>query len=387
MPEGLQEIREGITRLLVPGESLTQKVPPKTPAFFNPNAGLNRDISITVYKTYADGAINKIMADALAGVGARSIRAAVEVRELDEIYINDANSIAIDIAKRSSKLNGVENRCRFSVSEVCKFLSAYSSRGSRFGIVDLDPFGTPAPYIDCALRAVNDDGLLSVTATDTPVLCGIYPDVCTRRYYGRSINTEYGNEVGLRLILGLVSMVASRLELGIKPLFAHSTRNYLRVYVLVSVGSQHADAMPSKTGYIYHCFSCDNRSSGDTKNVQQICDKCKKPMKPAGQLWIDRIFDSTFIDNMLQALDCCHVDKMCTKLLSIASEEVDFPPTYFSVDRIAKRLRITPPAISSIIDKLKDSGFIASRTSLKMTGFKTDAKHDEVLEVLRTLVA
>ncbi len=387
MHEALQEISEGITKLLVPRDSLTEKVPPKSPAFFNPNAKLNRDLSMVAYKAYAKRTSNRSMADALAGVGARSIRAAVEVKELDEFYINDANPIAIDIAGQSSALNGVENRCKFSVNEVCKFLIEHSSKGSRFGIVDLDPFGTPAPYIDCALRAVYDDGLLSVTATDTPVLCGIYPDVCTRRYYGRSINTEYGNEVGLRLLLGLISMVASRLELGIKPLFAHSIRNYLRVYVLVSVGSQHAVAMPSKMGYIYHCFSCDNRSSGDMKNVQQICDKCKKPMKPAGQLWIDRIFDSTFIDNMLQALDCCHVDKMCTKLLSIASEEVDLPPTYFSVDRIAKRLRITPPAISSIIDKLKDSGFIASRTSLKMTGFKTDAKHDEVLEVFRTLVA
>ena len=386
MRESLQEISEGITKLLVPSDSLTQRVPPKSPAFFNPNARLNRDLSMVAYKAYARGASNRSMADALAGVGARSVRAAVEVKDLDEVYINDANPIAVDIARQSGALNGVENRCKFSVTEVCKFLIEHSSRGSRFGIVDLDPFGTPAPYIDCALRAVYDDGLLSVTATDTPVLCGIYPDVCVRRYYGRSINTEYGNEVGLRLILGLISMIASRLELGIKPLFVHSTRNYLRVYVLVSVGSQHADAMPSKMGYIYHCFSCSNRSYGN-RNGSQICAKCKKPMKSAGQLWIDNIFDAVFVNSMLQTLDGCTVDKRCGKLLSMASGEVNLPPTYFSVDRIAERLKVTPPSISSIIDKLKDSGFAASRTSLKMTGFKTDAKYDEVLEVLGTLVA
>lgn len=387
MREGLQEIREGTAKLLVPSDSLTEKVPPRSPAFFNPNARLNRDLSMVAYKVYAKEASNRSMADALAGVGARSVRAAVEVKELDEVYINDANPLAIDIARQSSMLNGVEGRCRFSVNEVCKFLIDHSSRGSRFGIVDLDPFGTPAPYIDCALRAVYDGGLLSVTATDTPVLCGIYPDVCIRRYYGRSINAEYGNEVGLRLLLGMISMIASRLDLGIKPLFVHSTRNYLRVYALVNVGSQYADAMLNKIGYIHHCFSCSSRSWSNGNDGQQICDKCKKPMKTAGKLWIDSIFDPIFINNMLHTLDSCTVDKRCGKLLSIAGEEVNLPPTYFTVDRIAEILKATPPSISSIINKLRDSGFVASRTILNMTGFKTDAKYDEVLEVLRTLVA
>jgi len=385
--ESLLETSEGITRLLVPSNSLTEKVPPRSPAFFNPNARLNRDLSMVAYKAYARESNNRTMADSLAGVGARSVRAAVEVKELEEVYINDANPIAIDMAKQSSRLNGVEGRCKFSINEVCKFLIEHSSKGSRFGIVDLDPFGTPAPYIDCALRAVSDEGLFSVTATDTPVLCGIYPDVCVRRYYGKPLNTEYGNEVGLRLILGLISMIASRLELGIKPLFVHSIRNYLRVYVIVRVGSQHADDMPSKLGYIYHCFSCNSRSYSNGNNVQQMCDKCKKSMKTAGHLWIDSIFDSAFVDNMLRALDDCTVDKKCGKLLSMVINEVNLPPSYFSVDELAETLKVTPPAISAIIDKLKDSGFVASRTSLKMTGFKTNASYDEVLEALRAIVA
>ncbi len=387
MHESLQGISEGITRLLVPSGSLTEKVPPRSPAFFNPNARLNRDLSMVAYKAYARESNNKTMADGLAGVGARSVRAAVEVGELEETYINDTNPIAIDIARQSSALNGVENRCKFSINEVCKFLIEHSSKGSRFGIVDLDPFGTPAPYIDCALRAVCDGGLLSITATDTPVLCGIYPNVCLRRYHGRPLNAEYGNEVGLRLILGLISMIASRLEFGIKPLFVHSTRNYLRVYVLVKVGSQHADDMPDKLGYIYHCFSCNGRSYGGRNDVRQICNKCNKSMIAAGQLWIDSIFDSAFVDNMLRALDDCTVDKKCGKLLSMARDEANLPPSYCSVDEIAEALKVTPPAISAVIDKLKDSGFVASRTSLKMTGFKTNAKYDEVLEALRAIVA
>ena len=46
------ETIEGKTRLLVPASSLSGKVPPKVPAFFNPSAKLNRDISVLVYKTF-----------------------------------------------------------------------------------------------------------------------------------------------------------------------------------------------------------------------------------------------------------------------------------------------------------------------------------------------
>ena len=44
---------EGKTTLLVPPLSLTERVPPKTPAFFNPAAKLNRDLSILAYRAFA----------------------------------------------------------------------------------------------------------------------------------------------------------------------------------------------------------------------------------------------------------------------------------------------------------------------------------------------
>ncbi|MEM2759991.1 MAG: tRNA (guanine(10)-N(2))-dimethyltransferase [Nitrososphaerales archaeon] len=384
--KSLQTIIEGNTKLVVPADSLTGTVPPRSPAFFNPNARLSRDLSIIAYSAYARNLSERNMADALAGVGARAIRAAVEVKELDEVYINDANPIAIDMAMESSRNNGVEKKCKFSVNEVCKFLIDHSSKGSRFGILDLDPFGTPAPYIDCALRAVVDEGLLSVTATDTPVLCGIYPNVCVRRYYGRSINVEYGNEIGLRLLLGLISMIASRLECGIKPLFVHSTRNYLRVYVRVNVGSQYAEKMPSMTGLIYHCIYCGNRTYADY-NRDKICSNCKKPMKHAGPLWIKDIFDADFIIGAQLSVHACNVDKKCNKLFSLAREEIGMPPTYFTVDKISEGMKATPPSMSAIIEKLRSSGFSGARTSLNPMGFKTDAEYIEVLDIFRTLIA
>ena len=53
----------------------------------------------------------------------------------------------------------------------------HRAEGSRVDVVDLDPYGTAAPFIDAAVQSVNDSGLLCVTCTDLAVLANTnYPD-------------------------------------------------------------------------------------------------------------------------------------------------------------------------------------------------------------------
>jgi len=55
----------------------------------------------------------------------------------------------------------------------------YTHRGDqkRFDVVDLDPYGTAAPFIDGAVQSIADAGLLCVTCTDLAVLAGSnYPE-------------------------------------------------------------------------------------------------------------------------------------------------------------------------------------------------------------------
>lgn len=44
--------------------------------------------------------------------------------------------------------------------------------------VDLDPYGTPSIFLDSAVQAVSEGGLLLCTATDMAVLCGNNAEVC-----------------------------------------------------------------------------------------------------------------------------------------------------------------------------------------------------------------
>lgn len=37
---------------------------------------------------------------------------------------------------------------------------------NKFDCVDIDPYGSPSPFVDAAVQCVADGGLLMVTATD-----------------------------------------------------------------------------------------------------------------------------------------------------------------------------------------------------------------------------
>ena len=50
--DSFEEIIEGQTKLMVPKKSITDTVPPKEPAFFNPKASLSRDFSIIAYGAF-----------------------------------------------------------------------------------------------------------------------------------------------------------------------------------------------------------------------------------------------------------------------------------------------------------------------------------------------
>jgi tRNA (guanine26-N2/guanine27-N2)-dimethyltransferase len=369
---------EGKTTLLVPKSSLTDKVPSKTPAFFNPAAKQNRDLSVLAYKAYAPSLPSKTFADPLGGVGARALRVAAEVPEIGQVYCNDINATAIQAAKEAAQINSVTDRCYFSVSEACRFLLKGDQEEERFGIVDLDPFGTPARHIDCVLRAATDGGLMSITATDTAVLCGIYPEVCMRRYYGRPLNNSYGNETAIRLLISLLALTASRLELAIRPIFVHAAMHYLRVYATLEVSSSGANDVYDSIGYVMHCFKCGHRIKAMEYSIRK-CDLCGATMSVGGQLWTGALHDRNFVGRMLEQ----DPDRQSKKLLDVAAEERSDIPYYFRADEISARMKTNPHSVQRIIDKLAAAGYAASRASLNPGAFKTDARLDQILQTLK----
>jgi tRNA (guanine26-N2/guanine27-N2)-dimethyltransferase len=376
--ESFQEIIEGKTKLLVPKKSITEKVPPKKPVFFNPKAKLNRDFSVIAYAAFLKNFQGpKIFLEGLSGTGARGLRVANELK-IENIVINDLNPTALKIAEYSAKLNNIKN-IEFSEKEVCRFFSNYSRKGERGSIVDIDPFGSPAAFFDCGIRATMHGGILSTAATDLQVLNGLFQGACKRKYGGIPVRTEYGNEMAIRLVLGCLRMVAARLGVQVIPLFVESDMHYYRTYVKVL----NRPDQQENIGYILHCKNCGHRKI--TLEQDQECELCKLKISIAGPLWIGNIFDKEFIQNMLLEIQNLEVDKVCEKTLHKCLAESEMPGTYFTLDEIASKMKSSPPKLENAISYLQKNNFVASVTSFSPTGFRTDAKINEIIKIFQTI--
>ena len=366
------EITEGATKILVPKGSMEEKVPPKEPAFFNPKAKLNRDFSILAYAAFVksfDGP--KLFLEGLSGLGARGLRVSNEIKEIENVIINDLNPSALELAIQSAKLNKLKN-FETSEKELCRFFSNYSKKGERGSMVDIDPFGSPAKFIDCGIRATMHGGIFSVTATDLQVLNGLFDNACKRRYGGVPIRAEYGNEIAIRLVLGCIRTVAARMDIEIIPLFVESDMHYYRVYMKILNRPDQEDNL----GYIFHCKSCGNR--GQSLEKENDCKICNSKLEFAGPLWIGKLYDKEFTESMLEQIQKFDVDKSCEKILKKCIQEADMSSTYYTLDEIASRTKKSPLKLEKAIERLEKSDFKASPTSLEPTGFRTNARIDEI---------
>ena len=377
MNSNIIEIVEGSTKILVPNDSISEKVPPKEPAFFNPKASLNRDFSIIAYSSFwKNFQYPKIFLDGLSGIGARSLRVANEIDGVDEVIANDVNPKALELAKESSEINSLKN-FETSENETCRFFSLHSRKNNRGSIVDIDPFGSPSKYIDCGVRATMHGGLLSVTATDLQVLHGLFNNAAKRRYYGVPIKTKFSNEIAIRLIIGCIYLISSRLDITIQPKFVDNDMHYYRVYLKILNKPEQEDRM----GFIIYCRQCGMRKS--VKNIVSECELCKGKVETAGPLWIDRIFDKDFVEAMKDEVKNLTVNKKCDIILEKCYEESDLQPMYYTLDEIASRMKLAPLKLDNAIQKLRDSGFNASRTSLNPTGFRTNCQINDILKIFR----
>ncbi|MEK0346448.1 MAG: tRNA (guanine-N1)-methyltransferase [Nitrosopumilus sp.] len=376
--ESFQEIIEGKTKLLVPKKSITEKVPPKKPVFFNPKAKLNRDFSVIAYAAFLKNFQGpKIFLEGLSGTGARGLRVANELK-IENIIINDLNPTALKIAEYSAKLNNIKN-IEFSEKEVCRFFSNHSKKGERGSIIDIDPFGSPAAFFDCGIRATMHGGILSTAATDLQVLNGLFQGACKRKYGGIPVRTEYGNEIAIRLILGCLRIVAARLGVQVIPLFVESDMHYYRTYVKVLKRPDQQENI----GYILHCKNCGHRKI--TLEQEQECELCKLKISIAGPLWIGNIFNKEFIQDMLLEIQNLEVDKVCEKTLHKCLAESEMSGTYFTLDEIASKMKSSPPKLENAISYLQKNNFVASVTSFSPTGFRTNAKINEIMKIFQTI--
>lgn len=114
----------------------------------------------------------------------------------------------------------------------------YSHRKqNEFDVIDLDPYGCPSIFLDAAVQAVKNKGLLLVTATDMAVLAGNCSETCYTKYGAISLRIRSCHEMALRILLQCIESHANRYGRYIEPLLSISADFYIRVFVRVHSGA------------------------------------------------------------------------------------------------------------------------------------------------------
>ena len=297
--------------------------------------------------------------DALSATGLRALRYAKEIPFATKIIANDLlpeATRAIDLNIQHNDLEGIV----FSNVGDARALM-YSKVGNeitrgppqyvhRFDVIDLDPYGTAVPFLDAAVQAISDGGLLCVTCTDAGVFASVgYLEKSYVLYGGLPLKGIHSHEAGLRLILHAIAASAAKYGLSIEPLLSLSIDFYARVFVRVNKSQNDLKLLAGTTMLVYNCDAgcgawttqplARNRDA-ESRNGQHFfkyslaqssaaskhCDHCGAIMHLGGPTWAGPIHNPVFVQKILQTLPTLDAETYGTLdrlegMLTLALEE------------------------------------------------------------------
>ncbi len=280
---------------------------------------------------------------------------------------------AVDCILKNVEKNGVDlNKFKTHALEATKLL--YSNLKS-FDIIDLDPYGSAIPMIDSALQAIKPGGLLCVTFTDMPVLCGNYPETTLYKYGSIPYKTSFCHEMAKRIAMYSISTAASKYKKIVKPILSFNAEFYIRLFIIVKDSPEDCKNNALKYGYLFHCRNCQNRkvislavnSETNNKKTNKIshrpkfnnltgdsqCEICSSAMCMSGPFWIDQLHDEDFLDQVLLTLQSekfgyLKYGKRLVSFLNGMKEEFPLNSQVFSYDysQFARDVQVSCPKLT-----------------------------------------
>ena len=363
------------------------------PVFYNPRMRVNRDFSVLFLTSYLEKNSIDLLCEPLAGCGVRTLRYLNECPSDFSAFMFDVNPIAMDVMNKNIEKNNLSNRVETRRGNA-KILLLTESREKRFDYVDVDPFGTPTPYLNAAFQALKPKtSLLALTATDMPALCGQYPRIAFRIYGGLSIKAPFTHEVAVRLLIGRSYQTAGMNDISINPLAVLSADHYIRVWLRVDASCDDANRNVNNMGFIRYCSSCMHADMVALQEslehmFQHRSHECEGKVQSAGPLWIGPLFDMRFLDiakeHYLDFESVFHnrVSKLLEKMVDEA-ELVSNP--YIDLHALCDLHNFIPPKLSDVMENLAAKGFQVSRTHFRPTAIRTTALVDDVADSISEL--
>ncbi|MHA1472737.1 MAG: tRNA (guanine(10)-N(2))-dimethyltransferase [Promethearchaeota archaeon] len=365
--------------------------------FYNEKMEINRDISILAIKAYNNMFMDEPfeVVDCMAASGVTSLRLLKNSIDIEKIYINDINPVAVSLIGKNLELNCIKSdRIAVSNKDANLLFMEISQKNRLPDVISIDPFGTPNIYVDSAFKAIKkNDGLMCITATDTAVLFGVKPKACIRKYMSKPIHSEYCKEIGARILLYFISRIANINNLGITPLLTFYSKHFIRVFALTYGGKKKIKKNSiTSYGYLIHCEKCGYRTtvSEIKQSTFHTCPICLNNdyVQHFGPLWIKNLHQKPFLDEITSLNEQMSISNKnhLDKLIKFAIQEIDMPTSYYNIHKLCQKLKLSNiPKLDNLIDIIKENGFKASRTHFDFISIKTNMRIDELKALLLKL--
>ena len=273
--------------------------------------------------------------------------------------------------------------------------------------VDIDPFGSPVPFLDSAMQGLSRTAFLEVTATDTAALTGSSPSAQQRRYGARGIVDDWAHDDAVRVLLGLVATTAARHDRAIEPVLALFDGHHVRVSVLVRRSKERASEVLQSMGWRVR------DPDGPDRFVQHPSET--ELARASGPMWTGPLWNESITARMTEAraLELCaptprdiesarahglkwtdhdteHARRetvRSVRCIAEASAVMSGPHRLHHVDALPNRAGTAHgPKLEALIQALRDQGHLAARVPDLDPFLATNAPYETVMQTVRELV-
>ncbi|MGA8303984.1 MAG: hypothetical protein WA691_00540 [Thermoplasmata archaeon] len=330
--------------------------------FYNPAMAGDRDLAVAFATAWsADAGSGRSGWEVAAATGVRGLRLLHESGAFDRFTLTEANREAADVLAR--------NTVRYPGGSAEFRDGRTAPVEGPFDYVDIDPYGSPIPFLPAAFDALRAGGVLAVTATDMMVLAGVQKGACEKRYGARPIRGRLSPEGGLRILLAYLAREARSRGRVVRPVLAYSRDHHVRAFVTVVAK---AGAPPTDPVGIIDPEGWSGPKVGDRG--------------PYGPLWLGPLFDAALVLRLAVPPSAARPSETARFVVRLKEETLSDRPFYYESNRVARDLGLrTPPALAPFLAALRGRGYLAARTHARPEGFRTTAPRAVVEEIARML--
>jgi tRNA (guanine26-N2/guanine27-N2)-dimethyltransferase len=324
---------------------------------------LDRDLTVALARAIARGGSPPTASgwEMLAATGVRGLRILSESDWLGELLLTEANPAAFAVLETNAR------RYADRGARVARHDAHRPPERGAFDAVDLDPYGSPLPFLDAAFAALRPPAVLAVTATDLRVLAGADAAACRRRYGALPVRGRLGPEGGLRILLARLALEAAARGLGLDPLVCYPWDHYVRA--TVRLVPDRAGIRPAPVGLV---------------GGPEYTGPPLGAADPLGPMWTGPLLDPEIVRRLELPPRPERPDAL-GRLLATLKEEARVPALFFyESNTIARRLHLaSPPSTAALRDGLGELGFASAPVSGRPGALRTNAPVAEVDRVAR----